>query len=431
MKFLYVLVALAAVATIRVRRYRRRRQRDTSPGRPRSSFDLAFLKSGVALVTWREVRQRVRGRMFRISTLVILAAIAAAIVIPTLHHAGSSTQKVGVVGTLSPALRSVVHDDVRANGGVAHFVTLRSVSLAKSELRSGQIDFAIVNAQSIVVNSLRNSTNASEIVQIARDLGVAQALGAAHLSAAQSAAIANAHSLSVTSLKHQKVNGANVGASVFGLILIFMMLQQYNTWTLIGVMEEKSSRVIEVLLSALRPIQLLTGKVLGIGLVALAQATLIVTFSLVLAKSVGSNLLHGAASLEVVSILVWLLLGYAFYSWIYAAAGSMAEGQEQIQALALPLSLPLVFGYVVSLIAAESGHASTLFTVLAYLPPTAPFAMPVLVGLSAVSWWGFLLSVALSIASTFAIAHLAARVYRRAILRTGARVHLREAFARS
>jgi len=428
MKILYLLLLVAAVATVRLLRRRARRASATRRARP--SLDLAFLKGGVALVTWREVRQRVRGRMFRISTLVILAAIAAAIVIPTLHHAGSSSQRIGVVGPLSPALKRVVQNDVRANAGVAHLVNLSSASLAKRELASGKIDFAILNDRSIVVNSLRNSAHAAEIVQIARDLGVAQALSAAHLSTGQSALLARAHSLRVTSLKQQKASGANVGASVFGLILIFMMLQQYNTWTLIGVMEEKSSRVIEVLLSALRPLQLLTGKVLGISLVALAQATLIVTFSLVLAKSVGSNLLHGAASLEIVSILVWVLLGYAFYSWIYAAAGSMAERQEQIQALALPLSLPLVFGYVVSLIAAESGHATMLVSVLAYLPPTAPFAMPVLVGLSAVTWWGFLLSVLLSIVSTVAVAHLAARVYRRAILRTGARVHLREAFAR-
>ena len=69
------------------------------------------------------------------------------------------------------------------------------------------------------------------------------------------------------------------------MILIFVMLTQYNTWILIGVMEEKSSRVIEVLLAAVRPIQLLTGKVLGIGLVAFAQASLIVAFALVLAKA--------------------------------------------------------------------------------------------------------------------------------------------------
>ena len=127
---------------------------------------------------------------------------------------------------------------------------------------------------------------------------------------------------------------------MIGLILIFLMLTQYNTWILMGVMEEKSSRVIEVLLAAIRPIQLLSGKVLGIGLVAFGQAALIVAVALVLGAAVGSDLLHGSAPLVLVSTLVWLVLGYAFYCWVYAAAGSMAERQDQVQSLALPLSLP-------------------------------------------------------------------------------------------
>jgi ABC-2 type transport system permease protein len=172
--------------------------------------------------------------------------------------------------------------------------------------------------------------------------------------------------------------------------------------------------------------QLLTGKVLGIGLVAFAQAALILAFALGLAQAVGSDLLHGTGSTALVSTLVWLVLGYAFYCWVYAAAGSTAERQEQVQTLAFPLALPLILGYVLSLTAATSGNASAFFTVLAYLPPTAPFAMPVLVGLGKVTWWQFGASVAISIISTVLVARLATRIYRRAILRTGRRVRLRD-----
>jgi len=206
------------------------------------------------------------------------------------------------------------------------------------------------------------------------------------------------------------------------------MLSQYNTWILMGVMEEKSSRVIEVLLSSVRPIQLLTGKVLGIGIVALAQASLIVAFALALSKAVGSSLLHGSAPLVVVSTLVWLVLGYSFYCWVYAAAGSMIERQDQVQSLVLPLSLPMIFGYIMALTGASSGSPSLLLKVLAFLPPTAPFTMPVLVGFGAVTWWAFLVSAAISVLCTVGIARLAATVYRRAILRTGSRVRLREVF---
>jgi ABC-2 type transport system permease protein len=204
------------------------------------------------------------------------------------------------------------------------------------------------------------------------------------------------------------------------------MLTQYNTWILMGVMQEKASRVVEVLLATVRPIQLLGGKVLGIGLVAMGQAALIVGFALALGAAVGSDLLKGTAPLVLVTELLWLVLGYAFYCWVYAAAGSTAERQDQIQTLAFPLSLPILFGYITALTVAGSGNPSLLFQVLAYLPPTAPFAMPVLVGLGRVTWWQFTASVVLSVIGTVLVARFAARIYQRAILRTGRRVRLRE-----
>jgi ABC-2 type transport system permease protein len=210
------------------------------------------------------------------------------------------------------------------------------------------------------------------------------------------------------------------------MVLLFFMLTQYCTWILIGVMQEKSSRVVEVLLAVVRPIQLLGGKVLGIGAVALGQAALIVAFALAVGAAVGSNLLHGAAPLALLSELLWLVLGYGFYCWVYAAAGSTAERQDQVQTLALPLSLPILFGYIYSISVVSSGSASAFFKVLAFLPPTAPFCMSALVGLGQVTWWQFVLSALISLAATAGMALFAARIYRRAVLRTGGRVPLRE-----
>jgi ABC-2 type transport system permease protein len=224
--------------------------------------------------------------------------------------------------------------------------------------------------------------------------------------------------------------GTTQTTSIIGLVILFTMLTQYNTWILIGVMQEKSSRVVEVLLATVRPIQLLGGKVLGIGLVALAQATLIVGFALIVGAAVGSDLLHGSAPLVLVSQLLWLVLGYAFYCWVYAAGGSTAERQDQVQTLALPLSIPILLGYVFSITVVSSGHADLFYKILAYLPPTAPFCMPVLVGLNQVTWWQFLASVLITIAGTFGMAIFAARIYRRAVLRTGGRVRMRELIAR-
>lgn len=423
MKFLYYGVVIAIVALFRLRR--RRHSRAASPRR--TLYDMPFVHGSVSIVAAREVRERLRGRMFRVGTLIILLVVAAAIVIPNLHHKHTSTLRVGVVGVLTPALRAELTSVARLGGDVVRLTLEPSRAVANAQVRSGHLDMTVVRGERVVVQNFTSSPHASEIAQIAHDLGVAHALAAAKLSAKQRSILEHATSVPITSLQPSTLKATNVATSVIGLILIFMMLQQYNTWTLIGVMEEKSSRVIEVLLSTLRPMQLLAGKVLGIGLVAVAQATLIVSFALVLAKSVGSSMLHGAAPLELASILVWLLLGYTFYSWVYAAAGSMTERQDQIQALALPLSVPLIVGYVSALTAAESGHASVLLRVFAYFPPTAPFAMPVLVGLGAVTWWAFTVSVVVSLLATEIVARFAARVYQRAILRTGGLVPLGEA----
>lgn len=446
----YPILAVAAVAAA-LRFWWRRRGRapdeQGAPGEPGEPGESRVLGRWRALVGWgplsgdvglvaaREVRERVRGRVFRIGTLLILVAVAAAVVVPTLTGGPHPPQRVGVVGTLSAPARAAVTAAGRSVGAGVHFVPEPGQGSAERALRSGTVDLAVVDGRELVVRKPIEVTDTSTTAQFVRaaskNLGIAQAVESAHLSAAQSAALSAAKPLPVRSLQPGSVKGATRSTSVIGIILVFLMLTQYNTWILLGVMEEKSSRVIEVLLAAVRPIRLLTGKVVGIGLVAFAQASLIVVFALVLAEAVGSDLLHGTAPLVLVSTLAWLVLGYVFYCWVYAAAGSLAERQDQIQTLALPLNLPIIFGYIMALTAASSGSVSPLFRVLAYLPPTAPFAMPVLVGLGAVTWWQFLASALVTVACTVVVARVAAGIYRRAILRTGGRVKLREVLSRS
>jgi ABC-2 type transport system permease protein len=427
-----ILAAIVAVVLV-LRLWRRWARRDrTAPGKPSWSDPFS---SDVALVAAREMRERFRGRIFRVGTLFILAVVAAAIVIPTLNKEKSQPQRVGLVGTFSAQLRESVVSTAKSVGVTVDFVLETGAQQARSDLRSGRVSLAILDGRELVVNQPIRPTDSSAAAQIvfalAVNLGELEALQAAHLTPAQARELANARALPVKSLQPGTTRGTTNTTSLIGIILIFVMLSQYNTWILVGVMEEKSSRVIEVLLAAVRPIRLLTGKVLGIGLVALAQASVIVIFALLLAKSVGSDLLHGTAPMVLLSTLVWLILGYAFYCWVYAAGGSLVERQDQVQSLALPLSLPIIFGYVMALTAAASGNASPFFKVLAYLPPTAPFAMPVLVGLGEVAWWQFFISAAISVVCTVGVARLAAVIYRRAILRTGGRVKLRALLTRA
>jgi ABC-2 type transport system permease protein len=426
-----VVAVVAAIVVLRIWLRRRRR----SSRRSRSRSRLGPWSGTVALVMGREIRQRLRGTVFRAGTVLILAVVAAVIVIPTFNRGTPRPEQVGVVGALPASMRATVVTSAASVGTAVHVVQEADVQAADRDLRAGHINLAIVDRRMLVVNKTITPTDVSTTAQLAHavatNLGAIEAVESANLSAGQASQLAGAKALPVIGLQPATASRRTRSTSPVALILVFLMLSQYCTWTLIGVMEEKSSRVVELLLAAVRPVQLLSGKVLGIGLVALGQAALILVFALGLANAVGAHLPHGTTPLVLVATLAWLVVGYAFYCWVYAAAGSMAERQDQIQSLALPLSLPIVFGYIMALTTATSGNPSAFFNVLAYLPPTAPFAMPVLVGLGTVTWWEFTASAAVSIVCTVGVARLATTVYRRAILRTGRPVHLREMFART
>ena len=393
------------------------------------------LPGDVGLVAARELRERLRGRAFRLGTLLILAVIAAVIVIPAVRGDKASVQRVGVVGTLPAPLRAAVLADAAVVGTTVTFVGEASRPAAQSDLRGGRIDLAVIDAAEVVTDKPVSADPTSATAQLAsaaaRTVATATAIKAAGLTTAQAAALAAARSAPVASLQPAGPGGTERNTSLIGLVLVFVLLTQYNTWTLIGVLEEKSSRVVEVLLAAVPAARLLAGKVAGIGLAVFLQATLAVVVALSLARATNSGVLHGSTPASIAATLVWLVLGYAFYSWVYAAAGSMANRQDQVQSLAFPLALPVIFGYFISFAAATSGNPSLLVKVLAYLPPTAPFATPTLVALGAVSWWQVVASAVISVACTLAVARLAVTIYRRAILQTGRRVRLREALARS
>ncbi|HVX21415.1 MAG TPA: ABC transporter permease [Acidimicrobiales bacterium] len=425
-----IIAVVAAVAVVRLALRRKRRSTRSTLGWFATRLRGRRLFGDMGLVAGREIRERLRSRVFRVVTIVLLVVVAAAVVIPTIHSGTTQVVKVGVVD--GSASSTAVLDDLASTVGIrVHLVSEPGLPQARAALRSGQLDMVVDGTRRILVNSPVAASDTSAGARYVRD--VSQTLGAqrtfaqAGLTPKQAAIVAKGRPLRIDSIKPGKApRTTSEATALLGVILVFIVLTQYLTWTLMGVMEEKASRVVEVLLATVRPIQLLAGKVIGIGVVALAQAAALVAFALVLGEAVGSSLVHGAAPLVVVSTLVWLVLGYAFYSWVYAAAGSLAERQDQVQSLALPLSAPLILGYIVSLIGASSGSPSLLVKVLAFLPPTAPFAMPTLVGFGQATWWEFLLSVLVSLAATVVVALLAAEVYRVAVLRTGGRVRLRD-----
>ena len=439
MKYALYAVVLALVA-LRVWRHRQARaRRADSPGASqldrtrRVGAILDRFGGDVGLVARREVRERVRGRTFRIGTLIILVAVAAAVTIPVLRKGSESHARVGIVGTLPAPLRATVVAAGPAAGTKVTLVPESSLASATRALTAGRLALVLVGTNRIVVNQALDPTNTSTTALLVRVIAASVSLqaGLERAGIAPGTALRLAHPppLPVHSLKPPQRNQTARSTAIYGLILTYVLLTTYGTWLLMGVVEEKSSRVIEVLLSTLRAGQLLTGKVIGIGAVALLQAALIVGVALGLGAVEGSTLIHGTAPLGIASALLWVVLGYALYCWVWAAGGSLADRQEQVQSLAFPLQLPILFGYIVSFTALGSGQPSELVKVLAYVPFTAPFAMPVLVGLGDVTWWEFSASVLIMLAATVGVARLASAVYRRAILRTGGRIHLRQLYS--
>jgi ABC-2 type transport system permease protein len=217
---------------------------------------------------------------------------------------------------------------------------------------------------------------------------------------------------------------------LFTVVLVWVLISAYGSQLAMGVGEEKQNRIVEVILASVRPIQLLVGKVAGIGVLALAQAALMVAVFLGLGAAVGSSPAHGAAPGIVIVGAVFLVLGYAFYCTAFAAAGSLVSRQSDVGTVILPVQVPLIVADALSYTVIYANGANLFYKVLGFFPPTAPVAMPVLYAAGDVPAWQAAVPAALLAAGTVWMARTAAAIYGRSILRTGSRVRLRQVLAR-
>jgi ABC-2 type transport system permease protein len=209
-------------------------------------------------------------------------------------------------------------------------------------------------------------------------------------------------------------------------LLIYIVIFFYGMRITQAVGEEKTSRVVEVMLATARSTQLLTGKLIGFAALALAQMLAAgVTFA-VLATAVGSDAIKGTAGGVALIGALWLILGYALYCSAFAAAGSMITRQSDASNAAFPLLIPLILAYSLSN-SVLFGSTSGFFHVLAFIPWTAPIAMTTLYAIGDAPTWEMIASALICVGATVATARLAGLIYSRSVMRTGARVKLREA----
>lgn len=214
------------------------------------------------------------------------------------------------------------------------------------------------------------------------------------------------------------------GVAAFGT---FILLSTWGSFMTLGVIEEKSSRVVEILLSHVRPATLLGGKLIGLGaLAALQMSTIVLASALTLLTWQDLDVPSGVWG-AVPLMLVTFVFGFAFYATGFATVGSMVPRVEDAQSVQGVMSLPLVVGYVIAA-ASFTSPGSTVVTVASFVPFTAPVIIPFRMALVDPPLWQPILSLVILAASTLVMLRIAGAIYRYSLLRTGSRVGWREAW---
>jgi ABC-2 type transport system permease protein len=194
-----------------------------------------------------------------------------------------------------------------------------------------------------------------------------------------------------------------------------------------GVTEEKSNRVVEVLLSSVKPWQLLAGKISGIGLLGIAQFVGTILVAVVAVQVSNVVELPSLDLATVANLIVWFVLGFLLFAVMYGAAGSLVSRMEDAQNVAFPMSMIAVVGFFVSITALgdPDGPAAVIGT---FIPLSAPFVVPVRAALGAIPTWQYILAVILTLGAIVGLVFVAGRIYAGGLLRFGTRVKLRDAW---
>jgi ABC-2 type transport system permease protein len=381
------------------------------------------------LVARREWDQRARTSAFRVSTLVSVAIVAVLIMVPEIYGGGDRpTRTVGLVGRSTaqlPALLSATGDQLDMTVKTRAFADEAAGRVA---LGSGEVSVLLVDQRELVWKAEADQRLGTSVTSAVGVLQRQQAIGEISLEPEQAERLLQPPELRSRSLEpatREQTARADLGR--IGVVLLFMAIAFYCAFVLTGVVEEKSSPVVEVLLSRVRPTELLAGKILGIGLVGLAQLAVVMGAGLVALSFSDNTLAPETAPSTLGWIVFWFIPGYALYSVLYATAGSLVSRQEETQSLQLPMTGLLFVAYILAFVATEAPDGAAAL-IGSLVPATAPMVMIVRIAHGGVPWWQIVLSAALTLAAVYGLVQAAGRVYAGSVLRFGGRVRLREAW---
>lgn len=378
----------------------------------------------LVLVARREVRMRLRSRVFVGGTIVMTALVVIGIVAASLLAGKTNPVRVGFNGG-SQALERSFTASAAALGAKVTVSDIADVTAGKARVTGGTLDVLVIGS-STAPTAVAKAAIPSNVVSALSLAAEAARLSGAGLSptAVRSAmALAPVQLLQPPNVKDTQ----NLFASLALGIVLWIALGQYGNMVAQSVVEEKATRIMEVLLATIQPSRLLAGKVIGIGLVGLLQLTIVGAAALVAVHATNVAAIPALGAAAILGDLLWFLLGFLFYATAYAAVASLVSRQEEVQSAVAPISILQIAGYLL-VYASLPNPSGPLAMVTSLLPPFAPILMAVRMASSDVPPWQPALAAALIVASIVGLTWLAGRVYANAALRLGARVRFMEAF---
>ena len=392
----------------------------------------------IRLVAFREIRARFQSKAYQLSTVAIavlaVGGVLAAQILPDLFE--DDPFAVGLTPETASREASLVAAGEAFNREVT-VTTYDESPEAEAALAAGDLDavFAVPDVllfhdevdttlEAIVRQSLFAETLAERADSLGLSIEEAQSLVAPPVVDSQTLAPPESEG-------DDQSSDIGQGIGALSAIVLLMAISFYGQWVLVGVIEEKSNRVVEALLSAVAPWELLVGKVLGILALALCQIVVGgAAFTAALLATAGADALPTVAVAGLALAVLWLVVGLLLYNFLYAAVGATVNRPEEATSASFPLMVPMMGGYFVGLIFIPDNPDSLIARVLSILPLTAPLTMPSRIASGGGSPLEVVVAVVLALLALAGVIWLAARIYSGGILQSS-KVGLLAAFRRS